>query len=85
MRPADANHVSVRRAKTLIALISSRVRSAGYTVYVAEQKTKAVQEVADRLRLLREQRAVFELNQLLGALANEVISAVSATLRSTSR
>src|SRR6185295_12844925 len=34
--------------------LTSRVRSAGYSLYAADRKARAVREVAERLRLLRD-------------------------------
>lgn len=56
--------------------LASRVRAAGYSVFVAQRKAGSVQEVADRLRLLRDvlvQRDAAGITPLLETRAIEAM------------
>ena len=61
--------------------LASRVRSAGYGVYAAEQKANAVQEVADRLRLLRDVLVQRDAAGITPLLETRVIEALDISMQ----
>jgi outer membrane protein, heavy metal efflux system len=61
--------------------LTSRVRSAAYTVYAAEQKAKAVGEVAERLRLLRDVLVQRDSAGITPLLETRVIEALDISMQ----
>jgi cobalt-zinc-cadmium efflux system outer membrane protein len=63
-----------------VALVS-RVRSAGYGVFAAEQKANAVREVAERLRLLRDVLVQRDAAGITPLLETRVIEALDISMQ----
>ena len=61
--------------------LASRVRSAGYAVLTAEQKAKAVREVAERLRLLRDVLVQRDAAGITPLLETRVIEALDISMQ----
>src|SRR6185436_19145449 len=63
-----------------VALVS-RARSAGYTLFAAEQKANAVREVAERLRLLRDVLVQRDAAGITPVLETRVIEALDISMQ----
>jgi cobalt-zinc-cadmium efflux system outer membrane protein len=61
--------------------LASRVSSAGYTAFAAEQKATAVREVADRLRLLRDVLVQRDAAGITPLLETRVIEAMDISMQ----
>ena len=61
--------------------LTSRVRSAAYTVHAAEQKANAVREVAERLRLLRDVLVQRDAAGITPLLETRVIEALDISMQ----
>ncbi|HKQ36832.1 MAG TPA: TolC family protein [Verrucomicrobiae bacterium] len=61
--------------------LTSRVRSAGYNVYAADQKARAVREVAERLRLLRDVLVQRDAAGITPLLETRVIEAMDISMQ----
>lgn len=72
-RDIELAQIGLDRFRTALV---SRVRSAGYRLFAAEQKAKAVREVAERLRLLRDVLVQRDLAGITPLLETRVIEAM---------
>lgn len=61
--------------------LASRARSAGYAVFVAQQKANAVREVAERLRLLRDVLVQRDAAGITPLLETRVIEALDISMQ----
>jgi outer membrane protein, heavy metal efflux system len=61
--------------------LASRVRSAGYSVFAAQQKARAVREVAERLRLLRDVLVQRDAAGITPLLETRVIEALDISMQ----
>lgn len=77
-RDIELAQIGVERFQVALA---SRVRSAGYSLFAAEQKAKAVREVAERLRLLRDVLVQRDAAGITPLLETRVIEAMDISMQ----